>query len=74
MQQTLKRLSLIQTSIELDDTDTIALQVSKLESLEPDDEVKSILQRIEALEYASALLAAPADRFVQLADLSSYSN
>jgi len=57
MQQTLKRLSLIQTSIELDDTDIIALQVAKLETLEPDDEVQSILQKLENLEYASALLA-----------------
>ena len=55
MQQTLKRLSLIQTSIELDDTDIIALQVAKLENLEPDDEVQSILQKLESLEYASAL-------------------
>ena len=57
VQQTLKRLSLIQTSIELDDTDIIILQVAKLESLEPDDEVVVILQKLERLEYASALQA-----------------
>ena len=55
MQQILKRLSLIQTSIELDDTDIIALQVAKLESLEPDAEVTEILQKLESLEYVSAL-------------------
>ena len=54
-QQTLKRLDLIQTSIELNDTDIIALQVAKLENLEPDDELQSILQQLESLEYASAL-------------------
>jgi len=55
MQQTLKRLTLIQTSLELDDTDIVALQVAKLESLEPDTEVQDILQKLESLEYASAL-------------------
>ena len=57
MQQTLKRLSLIQTSIELDDTDIIALQIAKLETLEPDDEVVKILQKLDSLEYASAVQA-----------------
>ena len=55
MQQTLKRLTLIQTSIELDDTDIIAMQIAKLESLELDSEVQNILQKLERLEYASAV-------------------
>lgn len=55
MQQTLKRLTLIQTSLELDDTDIVALQVVKIESLETDEEVQDMLQKLESLEYASAL-------------------
>jgi len=55
MQQTLKRLTLIQTSIELDDTDIVEMQVAKLECLELDSEVQNILQKLERLEYASAV-------------------
>jgi hypothetical protein len=55
MQQTLKRLTLIQTSIELDDTDIVEMQVAKLESLKLDSEVQNILQKLERLEYASAV-------------------
>ena len=55
MQQTLKRLTLIQTSLELDDIDIVQMQVSKLESLEPDVEVQEILVKLESLAYADAL-------------------
>jgi len=57
MQQILKRLNLIQTSIELDDIDIIALQVARLERLELDDEVTEILQKLESLEYAFVIEA-----------------
>jgi len=57
MQQILKRLNLIQTSIELDDIDIIALQVARLERLELDDEVTVILQKLESLEYAFVIEA-----------------
>ena len=57
MQQTLKRLKLIQTSIELDDTDIVEMQVVKLESLNLDTEVISILSDLKAMEYGKAQLA-----------------
>jgi len=55
--QILKRLELIQTAIALDDEEIVEMQVAKLEALASDDEVASILQKLERLEYASALTA-----------------
>ena len=57
MTQILKRLELIQTAIALDDEEIVEMQVAKLEALASDDEVASILQKLERLEYASALTA-----------------
>ncbi len=57
MTQTLKRLELIQTAIALDDEEIVEMQIAKLEALASDDEVAEILQKLESLEYASALTA-----------------
>jgi len=56
MQQILKRLELIKTAITIEDEEIIELQVLKLQGLETDAEVHSILQKLENLTYASALL------------------
>ena len=56
MQQILKRLELIKTAIAIEDEEIIELQVLKLQGLKTDIEVQSILQKLENLTYASALL------------------
>ena len=46
MQQILKRLELIKISIVIEDEEIIELQVAKLSSVDVDDEVKMILQKL----------------------------
>mgnify|MGYP000264126200 CR=1 FL=1 len=57
MQQILKRLELIQTSIFLEDEEIIALQISKIKTLNPDDDVSDILDKLIQHNYASAITA-----------------
>ena len=56
MQQILKRLELIKTSIVIEDEEIIELQVAKLSSMDVDDEVKKILQKIADCDYGSVVL------------------
>lgn len=53
MQQILKRFELIKTSIVIEDEEIIELQVAKLSSMDVDDEVKKILQKIADCDYGS---------------------
>jgi len=55
MQQLIKRLELIKTSIAIEDEEIIELQVAKLSSLDIDDDVKKILQKIEAYDYGGVI-------------------
>jgi len=56
MQEILKRLELIKTSIFLEDDEIIGLQVMKLNKLNIDGEVKEIVKNLENREYATAIL------------------
>jgi DNA repair exonuclease SbcCD ATPase subunit len=55
MQQILKRLELIKTSISLEDEEIIELQISKIKTLNPDDDVSDILEKLSQHNYASAI-------------------
>ena len=55
MQQILKRLELIKNSIAIEDEDIIELQVRILSSMDIDDEVKKILQKIADYDYSSVV-------------------
>jgi len=57
MQQILKRLELIKTSISLEDEEIIALQISKIKTLNPDDDVSDILEKLNQYNYANAITA-----------------
>jgi uncharacterized coiled-coil DUF342 family protein len=57
MQQILKRLELIKTSISLEDDEIIALQISKIKTLNPDDDVSDILEKLLQHNYATAITA-----------------
>jgi len=57
MQQILKRLELIKTSISLEDEEIIELQISKIKTLNPDDDVSDILEKLIQHNYASAITA-----------------
>jgi uncharacterized coiled-coil DUF342 family protein len=57
MQQILKRLELIKTSISLEDEEIIELQISKIKTLKPDDDVSDILEKLIQHNYASAITA-----------------
>ena len=56
MKQILKRLELIQTSIELDDEEIIELQILKLKKLTIDHEVYEMIAKLENLDYSSMVL------------------
>ncbi len=56
MQQILKRLELIKTSITLDDLEIIELQIAKLNSLNISNEVKAIITKLEDNDYGSAVV------------------
>ena len=57
MKQIIKRLELIKTAIAIEDEEIIELQVMKLQKMELDDRVVSILQSLETLDYADAILS-----------------
>jgi len=57
MNQLLKRLELIKTSILLEDDEIVEFQVLKLSKIDLDDDVKSILQKLDSSNYASALIS-----------------
>jgi len=57
MQQILKRMELIKTSISLEDEEIIELQISKIKTLNPDDDVSDILEKLSQHNYASAITA-----------------
>jgi DNA repair exonuclease SbcCD ATPase subunit len=56
MQQILKRLELIKTSITIEDEDIIDIQIKKLKSLKADNNLKNILLLLEKSDYSNALL------------------
>jgi len=56
MNQILKRLELIKTAIELDDEEIVELQLIKLETLDIDEEIKSILSKLKELDYGEAVV------------------
>ncbi len=56
MQKILKRLELIKTAITLEDEEIIELQVMKLNSMEYDVGIKSILNKIEDKDYGNVVL------------------
>ena len=55
MNEILKRLEIIKSSIAIDDEDIIELQVMKLNKLSPNIEIKNIISKLENHEYSSAL-------------------
>lgn len=54
MTQTLKRLELIKTAIDLDDEEIIALQIAKLETLTTNEESQQILTLLKTQSYTQA--------------------
>lgn len=56
MQQILKRLELIKTSIEIDDLEIIELQINKLQSLQIDDEVNAIIAKLNDNDFGTAIV------------------
>jgi len=54
MKQILKRLELIKTSIEIDDYESVELQVIKLKKLLIDEEVQNILKNLQDMKYVIA--------------------
>lgn len=57
MQKILKRLELIKTAISLEDEEIIELQVMKLSSVEDNEALAHILDRIESKDYGAVVLA-----------------
>lgn len=55
MNEILKRLEIIKSSIAIDDEDIIELQVMKLNKLSLNIEIKNIISKLENHEYSSAL-------------------
>jgi len=56
LKQIAKRLELIKTAISIEDEEIIELQVIKLNTLDCDDEVLSILKRVENKDYGRVVL------------------
>ncbi len=56
MQQILKRLELIKTSIAIEDQEIIELQVVKLSTMPIDDDVQEILTKLSNSDYGSAIV------------------
>lgn len=56
MQQILKRLELIKTSIAIEDEEIIELQVAKLSTMSIDDSVQSILKQLSNSDYGNAVI------------------
>jgi len=57
MNEILKRLEIIKSSIAIEDEEIIELQVMKLQKIDIDDDVKKILTSLEESEYGSALVS-----------------
>jgi len=57
MQQILKRLELIKTSITLEDEEIIELQIIKIKAMDIDDSVADILKQLEQQHFSSAFKA-----------------
>ncbi len=55
MNQILKRLEIIKSSIAIEDEEIIELQIMKLEKLEIDNEVKNILKYLENSDFSTAI-------------------
>jgi primosomal protein N' len=55
MTEILKRLEIVKTGIEIDDTDIIELQMEKLHTLPIDTEVREILYKLKRNEYVAGL-------------------
>jgi hypothetical protein len=55
MNEILKRLELIKTGIEIQDTDTIELQIKKLKSFPLDNEVLDIINKLKKNDYGTAV-------------------
>ncbi|MEZ9370837.1 hypothetical protein AB4140_18725 [Shewanella sp. 10N.286.51.B2] len=62
MQQLLKRLSIIKASVALEDYEIIELQISKIQSLELDNEAQSIIEQLNEHQYISAISSI--DRYI----------
>ena len=56
MQQILKRLELIKTSIAIEDEEIIELQIMKLSKMDIDNNVKDILQKLENKDYGTVVI------------------
>lgn len=56
MNEILKRLEIIKSSIAIDDEEIIELQIMKLNKLSPNIEIKNIISKLENQEYSSALI------------------
>lgn len=56
MQQILKRLELIKTSITIEDEEIIELQVAKLSTMPIDSDVQNILTKLSKSDYGSAVV------------------
>jgi len=55
MQQILKRLEIIKTGIAIEDMEIITLQLDKLNAIDLDDEVQSILEKIKNDDFANVV-------------------
>ena len=55
MQQILKRLEIIKTGIAIEDMEIITLQLDKLNAIDLDDEVESILEKIKDDDFANVV-------------------
>lgn len=57
MNEIIKRLEIIKSSIAIEDEEIIELQIMKLQKMDIDDNVKKILTSLEKSEYGSALVS-----------------
>ena len=57
MEEIIKRLEIIKSSIAIEDEEIIELQIMKLQKIDIDDDVKKILASLEKSEYGSALVS-----------------
>ena len=80
MNQTQKRLSIINLAISIGDTETIQLQILKLSPLKSDERIQEIIQELQAENYAKAQLLiteyniAPTDKIHQRTYLKTESS
>ncbi len=57
MNEIIKRLEIIKSSIAIEDEEIIELQIMKLQKMDIDDDVKKILTSLEKSEYGTALVS-----------------